>query len=139
MIVQTCGSRARAPALFLCPGGTGAEADMPTHGRNRPDHQGPQRSAYAINRKIILATQTICAICGQPVDKTLKSPDPMSATVDHIIPVTRHGHPSDLANLQLAHRACNLAKGTTLPSQAQQEHAVKKIQGPALSHDWKSF
>ena len=72
------------------------------------------RMAYETNRKIVLATQTICAICGKPVDKTLKSPHPMSPTVDHIIPVTRGGHPSDLDNLQLAHRACNLAKGTNI-------------------------
>ena len=109
---------------------------MPAAGRNRPDRQGAQRSAYAINRKIILATRTICAICGRPVDKTLKPPHPMSATVDHIIPISRHGHPSDLSNLQLAHRACNRAKGTAFPSA---DPVVKKDFAPELSHDWKSF
>ncbi len=74
----------------------------------------PFRPQYEANKKIILATQELCAICGQPVDKTLKSPDPMSATIDHIIPIAKGGHPSDMANLQLAHRMCNRAKGTNI-------------------------
>jgi len=74
----------------------------------------PFRPQYEANKKIILATQELCAICGQPVDKTLKSPDPMSATIDHIIPIAKGGHPSDMANLQLAHRMCNRAKGTKI-------------------------
>ena len=80
----------------------------------RPEHDGPYRPQYEANRKIILATQSICGICGKPVDKTLKAPDPMSATVDHIIPISRNGHPSDLSNLQLAHRACNRMKSDRL-------------------------
>lgn len=76
----------------------------------RPDRNGPHRAQFEANRKIILATQNICAICGKPVDKTLKYPHPMSATVDHIIPIARNGHPSDISNLQLAHRWCNRQK-----------------------------
>ena len=72
------------------------------------------RPQYEANKKIILATQELCAICGLPVDKRLKSPDPMSATVDHIIPIAKGGHPSDISNLQLAHRSCNRAKGTKI-------------------------
>ena len=44
----------------------------------------------------------------------LKYPDPMSKTVDHIIPIAKGGHPSDLANLQLAHRWCNRQKGAKM-------------------------
>ena len=65
---------------------------------------------YEANRRLIIASQEVCGICGMPVDKTLKSPHPMSATVDHIIPVAKGGHPSDINNLQLAHRSCNRAK-----------------------------
>ena len=77
---------------------------------NRPDHDGAHRLAFERNKKKILATQTICAICGKPVDKTLKYPDRMSATVDHIIPIAKGGHPSDIDNLQLAHFICNRLK-----------------------------
>lgn len=76
----------------------------------RPDRVGEHRTAFDKNRKIILATQNVCGICGREIDMTLKSPHPLSATVDHIIPVSKGGHPSELANLQAAHRVCNQQK-----------------------------
>ena len=76
----------------------------------RPDHDGSHRLAFERNKKKILATQTLCGICGKPVDRSLKYPHPMSATVDHIIPINRGGHPSDIDNLQLAHFVCNRQK-----------------------------
>lgn len=76
----------------------------------RPDVQGPHHAEYKKNRAKILATQDVCAICGKPVDKTLTYPHPLSATVDHIIPVALGGHPSAINNLQLAHWTCNRQK-----------------------------
>ena len=76
----------------------------------RSDHNGVHNKPYLRNKKIIFASQTVCGICGRPVDFSLKFPDPMSATVDHIIPVNKGGHPSDLRNLQLAHFWCNRQK-----------------------------
>ena len=86
---------------------------MTTPGR-RKDRVGEFRTALDKNKKIIFMTQEVCGICGQPVDKTLKYPDPMSKTVDHIIPIAKGGHPSDLSNLQLAHRCCNRQKSDKL-------------------------
>lgn len=80
----------------------------------RADRTGQTRTAFEKNRKKILLTQDVCAICGRPVDKTLKYPDPYSATVDHIIPINRGGHPSDINNLQLAHAICNRQKSDNL-------------------------
>ena len=80
----------------------------------RIDRRGEHKTALKKNKQIILATQDVCGICGAPVDKTLKAPDPLSPTVDHIIPVAKGGHPSSLENLQLAHRWCNLHKGDRL-------------------------
>lgn len=98
----------------------------------------PFRMQYLTNRKIILATQTVCAICGKPVDKTLKAPDPMSASVDHIIPIAKGGHPCDLDNLQLAHRSCNRAKGTDIIPQASVKAREPNMDLPQ-SRDWKIF
>ena len=80
--------------------------------RYRPDMDGSFRSAYDHNRRIVLAEGTVCALCGMPIDKKKRFPDPMSATVDHIIPVAKGGHPSDLQNLQIAHLICNQIKGS---------------------------
>jgi 5-methylcytosine-specific restriction endonuclease McrA len=50
-----------------------------------------------------------CGICGGRVSKILRHPDPLSASVDHIIPLARGGT-NDPENLQLAHLRCNLSK-----------------------------
>ena len=80
----------------------------------RADHIGPHRRTYDKNKAIILRTQNICGICGMPVDKSRKYPDPLSPCVDHIIPIARGGHPSAIENLQLAHWKCNRMKSDKL-------------------------
>ena len=105
----------------------------------RPDHSGgAHQVAFRSNRKIIFATQEYCALCGKPVDFSLKFPDPMSPTVDHIVPIAKGGHPSALENLQLAHLSCNRRKG--------QNFAVRQAPKPAksnrslpLSADWTVY
>lgn len=52
----------------------------------------------------------VCQMCFEPVDKTLKFPHPMSATWDHIMPVSKGGAHSP-ENLRLAHWHENKAKG----------------------------
>lgn len=78
--------------------------------RNRPDKDGTHRGAFEKNKRKIYATRTICGICGKPVDMSLRWPNPMSKCIDHIIPVSKGGHPSDIDNLQLAHMCCNREK-----------------------------
>lgn len=80
----------------------------------RADREGAHRIPYERNRKRILASENVCALCGKPVDKSLKFPHPMSATVDHIIPINKGGHPSDIDNLQLCHNICNQRKGQSI-------------------------
>lgn len=51
----------------------------------------------------------ICGICTEPVDRDLAWPDPMSVSLDHIIPVSRGGrHSRD--NAQCSHLTCNIRK-----------------------------
>lgn len=52
----------------------------------------------------------ICQLCGTPIDKGAEWPDPMSKSIDHVIPVSRGGHHS-MDNLQAAHLGCNSRKG----------------------------
>ena len=106
----------------------------------RKDELGEHRAALDRNKKKIYATQSVCGICGKPVDMSLRYPDPMSKTVDHIIPINRGGHPSDIENLQLAHLTCNLEKADRI----LKEHIP--IQPAAISNrnlpqsfDWKNY
>lgn len=87
----------------------------------RPDQSGTHRAQYDRNKKKIYATQRVCAICGQPVDFRLKWPDPLSPTIDHIIPVAKGGHPSDINNLQLAHFRCNRLKSDKIFKEESKE------------------
>lgn len=52
----------------------------------------------------------VCQICGKRVDKNLKYPDPMSASLDHIVPLSCGGEHTK-ANSQLAHLVCNISLG----------------------------
>jgi len=81
----------------------------------RPRRQAQMRRNKApqislTDRKHVIATQTHCAICTKPVDKTLRFPDPQSPSIDHIKAVAVGGT-SERDNLQLTHLTCNCAKG----------------------------
>lgn len=80
----------------------------------RPDENGTHRRQFDLNKKRIYATQTVCGICGKPVDMSLKYPHPLAKCIDHIIPIAKGGHPSDISNLQLAHWTCNRQKSDKL-------------------------
>ena len=65
---------------------------------------------HIVRREIFDNCHWLCGICRQPVDKNLKYPHPMSASLDHIIPLSKGGkHSKD--NVQLAHFSCNSKKG----------------------------
>jgi 5-methylcytosine-specific restriction endonuclease McrA len=106
----------------------------------RQDKQGPHRANYDRNKKRILATQDICGICGKPVDKSIKVPNPMAPTIDHIIPVAKGGHPSDIENLQLAHWTCNRQKSDKIFKTSKEEQpAILGNRNLPQSMDWKSY
>lgn len=50
-----------------------------------------------------------CGLCRRKVNQLKVWPDPMCASIDHVLPLARGGDNSS-ANLQLAHLRCNLSK-----------------------------
>lgn len=106
----------------------------------RDDRKGAHRANYERNRKRIFATQNTCGICGHLVDFSLKVPHPMSATADHIIPVAKNGHPSDIDNLQLAHWTCNRQKSDKVFKQGHEtKQQVIGNRNLPQSIDWMNF
>ena len=103
----------------------------------RPDKNGPHRAVFEKNKRRIMREQDVCGICGLPVDKTLRFPDPMSPVIDHIIPVDKGGHPSAMENLQLAHMMCNRQKADKLLQPAARQIENK----PSLPQllDWTAY
>jgi 5-methylcytosine-specific restriction endonuclease McrA len=54
----------------------------------------------------------VCHLCGQPIDMSLHHHDPMSFTVDHLIPISiDETKAEDITNLRPAHKTCNSRKG----------------------------
>lgn len=51
-----------------------------------------------------------CGICGQPVDPRLTYPHRMSASLDHVVPMSLGGDHLT-TNVQCAHLKCNMDKG----------------------------
>lgn len=107
----------------------------------RPDRNGSHQQQFRINKKKIYATQTVCGICGKPVDFSLKYPHPLSACIDHIIPIAKGGHPSALENLQLAHWCCNRQKSDKLVEKQVFDQKVEAVSNRVLpqTFDWKSI
>lgn len=100
-------------------------------------------AARARIRKRLLSRcngKPICALCGQPIDTSLRTPHPGSMEIDEKLPVSKGGDPFDLDNCQLTHRRCNQRKGNhqytrfdTPPAPAAQRRAPQPI---PLSRQW---
>ena len=109
--------------------------------RNRPDKDGTHRGAFERNKKKIFATCTTCGICGKPVDFSIKYPHPLSLCIDHIIPIAKGGHPSDIDNMQLAHWTCNREKSDKLMNRTMEKQGDEIVSNRVLpqSQDWKKY
>lgn len=55
-----------------------------------------------------------CPLCLEQIDLGLKAPDPMSKSVDHIVPLSKGGT-HEQSNLQWTHLVCNIKKGASVP------------------------
>ena len=104
----------------------------------RADQSGWAEASFKKAKKIIYASQSNCAICGRAVDFDKKFPDPWSATLDHIIPISKGGDPASLENLQLAHLQCNRIKASKIVEPQVKEKHVSNRDLP-LSMDWATL
>lgn len=106
------------------------------------ERYGTHRGAFEKNKKKIYATKTVCGICGKQVDFSLRYPHPLSACIDHIIPIAKGGHPSDIENLQLAHWTCNRQKADKLVEKrnvSNEETTVLSNRILPQSMDWSTY
>jgi hypothetical protein len=69
---------------------------------------------YLRNRAQAFAQSDVCWICGQWIDMSLKFPDPMSASGDHVIPISRGGD-NRTGRIAPAHLQCNMRRGWKPP------------------------
>ena len=113
---------------------------MPEKANKGAARYGTHRGAFEKNKKRIFQTATVCGICGRPVDYGLKYPHPLSACIDHIIPLAKGGHPSDINNMQLAHWCCNRQKSDKiLQKSTPHREEVTSNRILPLSIDWAKY
>lgn len=87
-----------------------------THIR-RAERYGVKHEVIDID-KLYESNNWECKLCGKPVDKYEPYPNPKSASLDHIIPLSKGGtHTID--NVQLAHLGCNREKYDELQDDKQ--------------------
>ena len=102
-------------------------------GREKPEPWNEKRRArwkarYALTRgaadaesfdyrEIYERDGWVCGICDEPVDRALAWPNPLSVSLDHIVPVSQGGAHSR-ENAQCAHLSCNVRKGDSLEAVA---------------------
>ncbi len=99
------------------------------HKLNRDKHREYDRKRRAqkyetkiepIKEKLVFIRDGwICQICHKRVDKRFKYPNPMSASLDHILPLSRGGTHT-YANIQLTHWVCNISKKNNILLQGEQ-------------------
>jgi 5-methylcytosine-specific restriction endonuclease McrA len=75
------------------------------------NHNPRKGSRYQRLRRQVIAEETRCCICGEPVDKNLPPNHPRSATVEHLDPIALGGDVYDRTRCRLAHHGCNSRKG----------------------------
>ena len=65
----------------------------------------------------------ICGLCSEPVDRTLPWPDSLSASLDHILPLSLGGR-HVASNVQISHLTCNVRKGNRVGDTTQSRDAA---------------
>ena len=92
-----------------------------------------QGRAWRTLRAQVLAEEVVCGICGQWVDKSLAYRHPLSAQVDHVIPVSVAPQLVMVrSNLRLSHRRCNRQRGVVGKQRPPQpaEPTSRSVFGP---------
>lgn len=119
--------RKRQAALFVCIYGDcdsacGRSMLCPTHLRriwtrtHGASRRARKRELFVEHVDIDVLRQRddgVCGICREPVDAWRQWPDPMSQSIDHVIPLSLNGEHS-YCNTQIAHVSCNASKGNRI-------------------------
>jgi hypothetical protein len=78
--------------------------------RRDRDREWENQRKGSMRARVYLKNSGVCGICNQHISSSLAYPDPMSLSIDHIIPRSQGGS-HKIENLQPAHLLCNANKG----------------------------
>jgi 5-methylcytosine-specific restriction endonuclease McrA len=60
-----------------------------------------------------------CWLCRRPIDPDAAPKTRWAFSVDHVVPLSRGGHPLHRDNARAAHYGCNSARGNRVPAVVQ--------------------
>lgn len=87
---------------------------------NKQDHRRRARARKYTDqieqfhaKEIFDRDKWICQICNKPIKRDTKYSHPLSATIDHIVPLSKGGT-HERGNVQCAHRVCNSRKSDSV-------------------------
>lgn len=80
------------------------------------NHKRRARGPLVSLSELVQARGERCHICRRKVDLSLSGLHKMGPTIDHILPVSMGGT-NEIANLNLAHRICNVRRSNRGPAQ----------------------
>jgi 5-methylcytosine-specific restriction endonuclease McrA len=75
--------------------------------RRERDREWENQRKGSLRARVYLKNSGICGICNQHINSSVAYPDPMSLSIDHIIPRSQGGS-HKIENLQPAHLVCNI-------------------------------
>ena len=81
------------------------------NGKRRALEFGVGHEPYSSNY-IFRRDGYVCQICLRKINKRLKWPNPLCASIDHIVPLSKGGNDNP-ANVQATHLRCNVGKHAT--------------------------
>jgi hypothetical protein len=82
-------------------------------GRVKSRRRKPRITALPYtDRQIYIRDKWRCHICGKRISQNTKWPDPLSPSIDHLVPLSLGGA-DEPSNVAAAHLSCNRAKGVS--------------------------
>ena len=108
-----CGSPPAGPGAPFCSIDCNKAKDR-SRSRARDRAQGRSRTAFPlyVRKHVHARDEWTCHVCGGETSQRYVHGDPLSPTVDHLLPVSWTGGPVDaLWNLATAHERCNRQRG----------------------------
>lgn len=100
----------------------GREVQQPWNDRRRANWQeryalkrGAVGSETLVAADVFERDRWVCGICGERIDSAVSYPDPLSVSLDHIVPLSKGGG-HVLANVQASHLVCNVRKSNRVES-----------------------
>ena len=119
MRAYVAGRRTRDPEYRTAAGGRSRSGEYARYGytpaqRRRDERRRARERSVPFEEfdafEIFERDNWQCGICGDQVDRHLAYPDPMSASLDHVVPLSLGG-PHLRENTRCSHLQCNLRRG----------------------------